>query len=215
MEISYLGHASFRLKGKSCVVVTDPFDPDQVGIKYLGVSADLVTISHDHSDHNRADLVDSSPYIIKGPGEYEVKGVTVLGYPTFHDDEKGEERGKNTVYVYEMDELRLVHLGDLGHKLDDKLVEEIGDIDILFIPVGGFYTIDPRVAVEVVQSVEPHVVIPMHYNTPVLNQEVFGKLSGVDEFVKLLAVPAERLQKYSVKKPEIAEEQKAVILEVR
>lgn len=215
MDINYLGHSSFRLKGRTGTLVTDPFDSHEVGFKFPSTSADLVTISHNHGDHNKAELVDGSPYIINGPGEYEVSGISVVGYPTYHDDKKGEEKGQNTVYVFEIDDLRLAHLGDLGHKLSEKLVEELGDIDILFIPVGGFYTIDSTTAVSIVGDIEPSIIIPMHYKQPGINESVFGKLTTVDDFVKSLGVPSENLPKLSIKKSEMAEEQKVVVLEIK
>jgi len=215
MEISYLGHSSFKIKGKSGSVVTDPFDPHQVGFKFSGVSADLVTISHDHGDHNRAELVLDSPFVINGPGEYEISDISVIGYPAFHDDKNGSERGGNTIYVYEVDDFRLAHLGDLGHKLSDKSVEDLGDIDILFVPVGGYYTIDAQTAVSVVQSIEPTIIIPMHYRRDGINEDVFGKLSGVDVFVKAMGLPSENLPKLSVKKSELSEDQKIILLEIK
>jgi len=215
MDISYFGHSSFKIKGKSGSVVTDPFNPHEVGFKFSGISADLVTISHDHGDHNRAELVLDSPFVINGPGEYEVADISVIGYPTFHDDKNGSERGNNTIYVYEVDDFRLAHLGDLGHKLSDKLVEDLGDIDVLFVPVGGYFTIDAQTAVTVVQSIEPTLIIPMHYKYKGINEEAFGKLTEVDVFVKAMGLPSENLPKLSIKKSELAEDQKIVILEIR
>lgn len=215
MDITYLGHASFKIKGKNATVVTDPYDANDVGFKFPTTEADIVTVSHEHGDHNKVEKITGEPFIIRGPGEYEVKGVSVLGFPTFHDDKKGEEKGSNTIYVFEIEGLRIAHLGDLGHKLSEKLVEDLGDIDILLIPVGGFYTIDAATAVEVVQSIEPSIVIPMHFKAPGINEGVFGKLTTSDDFVKMLSLPSENLAKLSIKKSEIAEEKKVIVLEMK
>lgn len=213
MDISYLGQASFRLRGKNASLVTDPYDPKMLGLKFSGVSADIVTVSHQHPDHNQTQLVKYTEKVIEGPGEYEVKGVSITGYSTFHDDKKGELRGKNTIYLIEMDDIRILHLGDLGHKLSDELVEEIGDVDILMIPVGGFYTIDSSIASEVVREIEPKIVIPMHYSVTGMNPEISSKLANVDKFLSEVGLPVERTIKLSVRKEEIGEEQKVVVLE--
>lgn len=215
MDISYLGHSSFRLRGRTASLVTDPFDPKMVGLKYSGVEADIVTISHDHEDHNRSDLVKNVRRVVEGPGEYEICGVSIIGYQTFHDDKKGEARGRNTIYVIEMDELRIVHLGDLGHKLSDELVEQIADVDILMTPVGGIYTITPGIAAELVQLIGPKITIPMHFLTEGLNPEVFGKLAKVEGFLSEVGLTVERMEKLSVKKEDFGEELKVVVLERR
>jgi L-ascorbate metabolism protein UlaG (beta-lactamase superfamily) len=208
MDITYFGHSSFRLKGKDASVVTDPFDPKFVGLKYSGVEGDIVTISHNHEDHNKAELVKGATKIIDGPGEYEVKGISIIGFPSFHDKVKGEERGKNTIFVYEIDGLRLCHLGDLGHKLSDELLEEIGDIDILMIPVGGEYTINASEAAEIVRDIEPSIVLPMHYK---MEGTQIEKLAGVEPFLKEIGLPVEKLPKLSVKKEDFVDESQKVV----
>lgn len=214
MDITYLGHSSFKLRGKTASVVTDPFDPKMVGLKFPPTDAEIVTISHGHSDHNQAANVKNVEKVIDGPGEYEIKGVSIIGLPSFHDNKKGEERGKNTIYVYEMDGLRLAHLGDLGHTLSEELVEEIGDIDILMIPVGGKYTIGPKEAVSVVQAIDPYIIIPMHYKVGGLSQELSTSLLPKEEFISEVGLTVERLPRLSVKKEDLAEaSSKVVILE--
>ncbi len=184
MEITPLGLSSFKLRGKAATVVLDPFDPKVVGLKFPKVSADIVVISHEHPDHNRRDLVDDAQIVIEGPGEYEVKGVKVLGISTYHDKEEGKTRGKNTVYRIVIDKVSIVHLGDLGHKLSDAQVDLLEGVDIVLIPVGGVYTITPQEAAVVVSQIEPKMIIPMHYGRPELSAEVFGKLSPVSDFLK-------------------------------
>lgn len=215
MDIYPLGHASFRVKGKNATVVTDPFDGDMVGLKFPKVDeVDIVTVSHDHPDHNAVANIVGTPFIVKGPGEYEVKGVTIIGVPTYHDEKNGEERGRNTVYKFTVDGLNICHLGDLGHKLTDANVEQLGDVDILFVPVGGFYTIDAKTAAAVVAQIEPYVVIPMHYNRKGMNPKVFEQVSGVDQFLKEMGVETSEPQsKYSVTKDKLPENTTVVVLE--
>ncbi len=193
-------------------MVIDPYDSDYIGLKFPKTSADIVTISHDHKDHNKSDAVKDVRMVVDGPGEYEIAGISIIGISTYHDDKKGEVRGKNTIYVIEIDSLRVVHLGDLGHKLSEKQLVAIGDVDVLMIPVGGGYTISPAQAVEEVRNIEPKIVIPMHYQTQGLKPELFKKLAPYKTFVGDLGLPVENFQKLSIKKVTLGEEQKVVIL---
>lgn len=214
MEITYLGHSSFKLRGKTVTVVTDPYDAS-IGIKFpKHTSADIVTVSHDHNDHNAAGTVEGSPFVIGGPGEYEVKGVAIVGIGVFHDEAGGSKRGKNTIYRIELDGVSIVHLGDLGHTLTSDQVDGLDGVDILLIPVGGVYTIDAKIAHEVVTTIEPSVVIPMHYNREGLDQKTFGTLAPVATFLKeigkegILPVP-----KLTVTKDKLPEELQVVVLQ--
>jgi len=193
MEIKYLGHASFLIKTKKAKIVTDPFDSQMVGLKFPKVEADIITVSHQHQDHNRADLVLGSPIVFDWPGEYERLGVRIFGFKTFHDEEKGAKRGENIVFKIEAEGITLVHCGDLGEMPDDNFLDRLGNVDVLFIPVGGFYTIDSEKAYQLTKKIEPNVVIPMHYNHPKLNQKIFSNLTSVEEFAK----------KFGIEKPEI------------
>ncbi len=213
MDITYLGHSSFRIKGKQTTVVTDPYGA-HIGLKFpKQVTADVVTVSHEHADHNTLSQIDGNPYVIGGPGEYEVKGVGVIGLPSYHDDQKGAQRGKNTIYRIEVDGISIVHLGDLGHVLTSTQVDAIDGVDILLIPVGGVYTIDPALAVSVINEIEPSIVIPMHYGRPDLNQKEFGGLAPLPAFLKEIgkedAVPQPKL---SVTKDKIPEQMQVVVL---
>lgn len=183
MDIYWLGHSCYRIKGKSATVVVDPFSP---GIGYQGgkLEADMVLVTHQHPGHNYVQAVAGEPRVVDGPGEFEVAGVFVTGIPTFHDDKNGEARGKNTVYMIEMDGLALCHLGDLGHVPTSKIVGELGKVDVLMVPVGGTTTLDPAGAAEVVRKLGPRIVTPMHYKTPAINRE----LLAVDGFLKELGV---------------------------
>ena len=188
MEISYLGHSAFKIKTKSGIVVTDPYGKS-VGLSMPTVSADLVTVSHiGHGDHEAVEMVSGTtrrdrPFVISEPGEYEVEGISVFGYPTFHDNVEGAERGKNTIFVIQAEDLRILHLGDLGHMLSEKTLSEQENIDVVMVPVGGKYTIDAKAAVEVVAKLEPYYVLPMHYKTDKHDAKTFGELDGVDKFI--------------------------------
>ena len=216
MEIKYLGHASFLIKTKKAKIVTDPFDPQMVGLKFPKVEAEIVTISHQHQDHNRSDLVLGNPTVFDWPGEFEKMGVRIFGFKTYHDKEKGVKRGENIVFKIETEGISLVHCGDLGLVPDDDFLDRLGNVDILLVPVGGFYTIDPSEAYELVKKIEPAIVIPMHYNHPKLNQEVFGSLSSVEEFTKKFGIEKpEILPKIVYKKEEEEEEEmKVLVLEI-
>lgn len=179
MEIIWLGHSCFSIKDKGKTIVTDPYGPG-LGYSPLKLSADIVTISHFHPGHSFVEGVDNNPRQITTPGEYEMGGLFITGISTFHDNENGEVRGKNTVYLLELGNMLLCHLGDLGHRLTAQLLEEIGPVDILFLPVGEGSTFSVNLAVETVRALEPRIVIPMHYKTPVLNRE----LEVVDTFLK-------------------------------
>jgi L-ascorbate metabolism protein UlaG (beta-lactamase superfamily) len=180
VQITWHGHSCFRLRGSKGTVVTDPYGKG-IGYNLPRLRGDIVTISHDHPDHDNADLVKGNPKVINGPGEYEIKGIFVIGIPTFHDSRRGTLRGRNTVYLFDFEELTVCHLGDLGHVPTQAQVEDLGDVDVLLVPVGGVTTIGPAEASEVISLLEPKIVIPMHYKTDAA-QEI--KLQPVDQFLK-------------------------------
>jgi len=179
VRLRWFGHACFRIKGTLTVVI-DPFHERDVGYPTPDSEADVVLVTHDHFDHNRTDVIKGDFEVIKAPGEYEVRGVKFRGIPSYHDNSKGALRGKNTIYVFEMDGIKFCHLGDLGEVLSEEKADEIGDVDVLMIPVGGHFTIGPEEAGEVVSKLSPKVTIPMHYKTPVINFPI----RPVDEFLK-------------------------------
>lgn len=215
MEISYLGHSSFKIKTKLATVILDPYDSKTVGLKFGSIDGEIVTVSHSHPDHNSADKVNGVRKIINGPGEYEVAGVSIMGFQTYHDDKKGEERGKNTIYSFEVEGLKVVHLGDIGHQPSDDLIDELGDVDVLMIPVGGHYTIGPKEAMLIISKIEPYFVIPMHYQAEGMSSDLHEKLLPVEEFLKESGMTVENLPKFVLKKEDIIEEQttKVVVLE--
>lgn len=212
MEISYIGHSSFLLKTKDCRVVTDPFGPS-TGMVFPKTMADIITLSHNHDDHNYVAGVQGEPMVFDWPGEFEKKGVRIFGFQSFHDTKQGEERGENTIYKFEIDGLTILHAGDLGHLPDDKLIEAIGEIDILIIPVGGTYSLDAKQAVDTAKKLDPSIVIPMHFGTEKLNTELGAQLAPVTEFLKLMGAEAvQPIEKYVVKKEDISEKELEVVV---
>lgn len=164
MKIEWLGHSSFKLTESTGIsLVTDPFNAEEVGISFPEVKADIVTVSHDHFDHNCTGAVKEYKILVNTPGDHGVDGVDIFGFKSYHDDKKGLLRGKNVVFRIRMDGVEVCHLGDIGEELSPMLAELIGSINVLLIPVGGRYTIDAAEAKEYVDRLMPDVVIPMHY----------------------------------------------------
>jgi L-ascorbate metabolism protein UlaG (beta-lactamase superfamily) len=164
-DIQYLGHASFRIRGRDGVVITDPYDRS-VGVDIGKPSAHVVTISHKHPDHANSAAIRpmrEQVFTIEGPGEYEVGGILISGVRTFHDKTQGADLGRNTVYVIHLDDVVFCHLGDLGHELTTHQIDEIGAVDVLFVPVGGGETIGPAEAASIISQLEPRIVVPMHF----------------------------------------------------
>jgi len=182
MKIKWLGHASFLITSDDGIkIITDPYvTGGDLSYGEIKESADIVTVSHEHSDHNNVATVQGNPRVVRGTVAVEVKGIAFKGIPTYHDDAGGKLRGKNTIFCFEGDGIRVCHLGDLGHQLSAQQVAELGAVDVLLIPVGGYYTIDAKVATEVCNQLKPRVVIPMHYR----NDRCAFPIAGVDEFLR-------------------------------
>ncbi|MGB3944945.1 MAG: MBL fold metallo-hydrolase, partial [Methanothrix sp.] len=179
MKITWLGHSCFKIEdGSGRVVVTDPFD-EAVGYPLPKAKADVVTVSHDHHDHNHVEAVGGRPEVVRGPGEKVAAGIRFFGTATYHDDRGGKKRGPNTIFSFEMDGVRICHLGDLGHLLGEREAAALGKVDVLMIPVGGVYTLDAEGAKKVVGQIKPKVVIPMHFMTPALA----FKVESADRFL--------------------------------
>ncbi len=212
MDVTWLGHGCFRLRGRSAAVVTDPYPP-AVGLKLSRMDAEVVTVSHDHENHSYMQVIREGAYEIRGPGEYEVAGVSVIGIPTFHDADKGAKHGRNTVYLIEIDDVRVCHLGDLGHKLDDTEAEAVTSADVLLVPVGGEPAMNGAQAAEVVRQLEPRYVVPMHYAIPGLKL----KLEPLDRFLKEMGVTSSEPQpKLAVQRSSVTEyETKVIVLEAK
>ena len=213
MLITWLGQSCFKIQDKTGVdgvtLVTDPFDA-KTGFKVPNFEADIVTISHDHHDHNNAQALRGQPFVIASAGEYDVKGVLVEGVESFHDKKYGQERGKNTIYRIEIDDITVVHLGDLGHILDNNQLEKLVGADILLIPVGGKFTIDAKEAVEIISQIEPRIIIPMHYKIKGLNAD--GDIDGVDKFIKELGIQPTEEEKLKISKKDLPQEDMELVI---
>ena len=210
MDINWLGLSCFRIRGSQAVIITDPFPPES-GYTLGKQTADIVTISHAHASHSYVQGVSGPPRVVKGPGEYEISGVLVLGLTTYHDAVKGQSRGKNIIYVFEVDGVTICHLGDIGHVIDDKSLEDMGKVDILMLPVGGVTTITAAMAAETIRKIEPKIVLPMHYKTPGSKLE----LDPVDAFLKEMAQPVtEPKPKLNVNKNNLPLTMQVIVLSI-
>jgi len=180
MKLKWLGHSAFVITSDTGIkIITDPYaTDDRLNYGEIKESADIVTVSHDHFDHNNVSAVRGNPEIARGTTE--IKGIKFRGIPTYHDEAKGQQRGKNTIFCFEVDGTKVCHLGDLGHTLGDKQIAEIGEVDILLIPVGGLYTINAMAASQICDQLKPRVIIPMHYKT----NKCSLPIGGVDEFLQ-------------------------------
>jgi L-ascorbate metabolism protein UlaG (beta-lactamase superfamily) len=209
-EIKWFGHACFRLRSRDATILTDPV-PRSKGFKVEKQRADIVTLSHDHPGHTNLDLISGEPKIVNGPGEYEMNDVFITGIRTYHDEQQGAERGRNTAYLYELEDLVILHLGDLGHILTDEQVERMSRADIVIIPIGGGPVLDATKASEVLGQLDAKIVIPMQYQTPTgdLDRdplERFLKEMGVAEIA-----PRDKLV---VRPSDLGETQEIVVLEL-
>ncbi len=181
-KIKWLGQASFLITSEEGLkIITDPYSVGG-GINYgkIQETADIVVVSHDHPDHGNVAAVKGKPEVVSVPGSKKVKGIDFKGVPSYHDEAKGGQRGPNIIFCFTVDKMRICHLGDLGHQLDASQIAEIGGVDVLFVPVGGFYTIDAKGAAKVCEKLKPKVVIPIHYKTAKCDYPI----AGVEEFLK-------------------------------
>jgi len=210
MELSLLVHSCFQLRGKNVTLITDPFSP-QLGLSLGKVNAPIVTISHDHPGHNYASGVGGNPRVVRGPGEYEINDVLIIGVASYHDNKRGQELGRNTIYVIHMDDLIICHLGDLGHTLQEEQLEEVADADVLLVPIGGQHTINAAQAAEVISQVEPRIIIPMHYLS------LPGEASGpLDKFCREIGIETINTQpKLLITRSTLPAETQVVILSSR
>ena len=209
MVIQWYGQSCFKIQSRELVLVTDPY-AKEIGLTPPRFRADAVLVTHGHYDHSNTESIPEGAFIINGPGEYEIKGIYVTGLETFHDNAGGRERGMNTAYKIEMEEIKILHLGDFGEKeLRAKTLEDVGNVDVLLIPVGGKYTIDGEEAAKIVKQVEPRYVIPMHYKIPGLK---IG-LDGAEHFLKEMgAAKLEAQEKLVLKKKDLGEEEKTEVI---
>lgn len=202
MDIKWFGQSCFMITSENGVkVLTDPFNK-MLGYKLPEIEANIVSTSHDHSDHNNIDAVKSNFVHINEPGEFSEYGIEIKGVETFHDKFSGSKRGKNTVYNFKIDEINICHCGDLGHILTSNQIEEIGKVDILLLPVGGLATINAFDATQVMKQLNPTIVIPMHYRTKALGPigYVFGK---VDKFISVSGLKVKEYAELELNKANI------------
>jgi L-ascorbate metabolism protein UlaG (beta-lactamase superfamily) len=211
MIITWQGHSCFKIQDKigpdGVTVVTDPFDK-KIGLKVPNFEADIITVSHQHDDHNNVGALRGQPFIINSPGEYDRRGVLVEGIDSYHDEKKGDGRGSNIIFRIELDDISIVHLGDLGHSLDNFQLEKLAGTDILLVPVGGKYTIDAEQAVSVISQIEPRIVIPMHYKVKDLDMDI----EGVDKFVKALGLAPIYEEKLKLSKRDLPQEDMELVI---
>ena len=196
MTINWFGQSCFRIEAKEGSVLIDPFSKE-IGLKPPKIKDDIVLVSHGHDDHNNIEEINPEAFLINTPGEYEKKGIAIRGISSYHDKVEGKERGLNTIYVIKAEDMTICHLGDLGQeKLTESQVDDIGDIDVLLVPIGGNYTINYKEAIGVIGQIEPKIIIPMHYKVKDLKVEI----EGPEKFVKELGLVPEKVDKYKIVK---------------
>jgi L-ascorbate metabolism protein UlaG (beta-lactamase superfamily) len=186
MRIKYLAHACFYLEDERGVkIIIDPYEKgayDAMNYDPVDEEADIVLITHDHADHNAEGEVRGNPEVVKEhKGEKEIKGIKIKGIETFHDEKGGSERGKNVMYLIEIDGIRVLHTGDLGHELSEKELKEIREVDVALVPIGGYFTIDKNVAFKLLESLSPKVFVPMHYKT----EKIGFPIEPLDKFLEI------------------------------
>lgn len=209
MIITYIGHSCFKIQDKTgsegITLTTDPFDK-KVGFKVPNYESDIVTISHDHHDHNNAKALRGEPFVVDTPGEYDRNGVLIHGVPSKHGG--GKDDVVNIMYRIEMDDISIGHLGDIGEALNDKQVDVLAGVDILMIPVGGKYTIDAKKAVEVISQIEPRIIIPMHYKIGASKMDI----DGVEGIVKELGIAPTEETRLNIKKKDLPQEDMELVV---
>lgn len=211
MEITWLGHSCFRIRAKEATIVTDPCDKS-TGYSLGRPTADLVTVSIGDPAHSSVSGVAGDPRVIDGPGEFEIAGASLVGVTTYRDKEKGASAGRNVAYVIEVEDLRICHLGSIGHVPTSDQVEEIGNVDILLVPVGGGDSLDAPPAAETVSLIEPKLVIPMHFKTDIEK----AALDPIDRFLKEMgAKTTETHAKIAVTRSSLPEETQILILDYK
>lgn len=215
MKITWLGHASFLIESRDGTrIVTDPFESGSydgaVGYTPIECVADAVTVSHDHADHNAVDCVKGDPEVVRGTEPVTIKEIGIRGISTYHDENKGKDRGRNTVYVMEIEGMRVAHLGDLGHTLTNEERDALGNVDVIFAPVGGYYTIGPDEAKQVAEQLGAKVIVPMHYKTDALGFPI----QPVDDFLKLMGnVERANGTSFEIQRSDLPEVAKVVVLD--
>jgi L-ascorbate metabolism protein UlaG (beta-lactamase superfamily) len=208
-EITWFGHACFSVRGREVTVLMDPV-PRESGYDLGNLEADIVTVSHPHPGHSATDLVQPGYRLVNGPGEYEIQEVFITGVQTYHDNEKGKTHGKNTVYVIEIDDIVIGHLGDIGHVLTEEQVEAMSSVDVLLVPAGGGPTITPAQAAEIIGQVDPSIVIPMQFRTEKGDHE----RDPIDGFIREMGITEYQTEeRLNVRKVDAGDTPQVVILQ--
>ena len=204
MIINWLSHSFFKIETQNKIIAIDPFYENNIGIKPSRFKADILLSSHGHEGHNNIDLIMGDPFVLKTPGEIEINGIFIKGIETFHDNANGTNNGKNTIFIIDSENIRLVHLGDYGEKkIKDDLLEKIGNVDILLIPISGKYRAQAiEESIGIIRQIEPKIIIPMHYGN---KQEK----DGLEKFVKEIGITPEKLDKLSIKRNNISDDEDA------
>ncbi|MCK4891129.1 MAG: MBL fold metallo-hydrolase [Candidatus Pacebacteria bacterium] len=207
MNITWYGHSCFKLQSKDIVIITDPFDK-KIGLRPPYGAANIVTVSHNHYDHNNFEAIKGNPFVVDSAGEFEIKKITIKGIDSFHDNSEGKERGNNIIYVIEMEGMNICHMGDFGQEgFINSQLEKIGQIDVLFIPIGGVFTIDWKIANTIISQIEPRIIIPMHYKISGVKGELL-KLDSADNFYKERGVSSKDVvEKFSIKKKDLPQDE--------
>lgn len=213
MIITWYGQSCFKIQtrnsGEEVIIFIDPFDKS-IGLRPPFGQGNVVLTTHSHSDHNNVKTIKGDPFVIDGPGEYEIRGIEIYGIPAFHDSKEGKEKGLVTIYLIKSEDIKICHLGDLGQKeLSDEQLEALEGVDILMIPVGGVFTLSGEQASKIINQIEPKLVVPMHYKIPGLSV----KLDGIEGFLKAMGEgkiePQERI---TIKKKELPEDDEAKVV---
>jgi L-ascorbate metabolism protein UlaG (beta-lactamase superfamily) len=216
MELTWLGHSCFRLRGKDATVITDPPAPS-TGYSTGRLSADIVTVSHQHPGHSHVSAVSGNPKVVDGPGEYEIKQTLISGVQTYHDNERGKRLGRNTVYLITLDDIHICHLGDLGDTLESRAQEALDGCDVLLVPVGGGNALNAERAAQVIAQLEPKIVIPMHYATSAYKGTPNEPpLEGVERFCREMGVePPEPVARLTITQASLPAATQIVLLTYR
>ena len=211
MIITWQGHSCFKIQDKQgpdgVTLVTNPFNKE-IGLKVPNFEADIVTISHDHEDHNNVKSLRGDAFVIDCPGEYDFKNVLVEGIDDFNNEKGGEDKNHNIIFRIEIDDISITHLGNLNHALSSEQLEKLNGTDVLLIPVGGKDTLDAKKAVEVISQIEPRIVIPMHYKVDGLKLDI----DGVDKFIKELGIEASYEEKLRINKKDLPQEDMELVI---
>lgn len=210
-EIIWLGHSCFRVRGREATIVTDPYNK-RLGYDFGRPRADIVTSSRPGEGYHFFEAVKGEPKVVEGPGEYEINDVFITGIGTYADTENGKKRGKNTVYIFDLEGMQICHLGAIGHVPTGEQLEQMTNVDVLLIPVGGQTTINAQQASEVISAIEPHIVIPMHYKIDTLDSD----LDDISKFAKEMGIKEVVAQdKFNLKASDLPEGTKVVILKLQ